>query len=71
MSLGTHSIDGSADARHVSSGPVHAAAVHVPSDVPPTVGIRPLTATVVLTSCFPGSAPTPLMSGRRTRQATL
>jgi len=47
MSSGTPSVDGSAAAQHVLSGPVHAAGVHVPPDVPPTVGIRPVTATVV------------------------
>src|SRR6185369_11382983 len=47
MSSGTHSIDGSAAVRPVRSGPVHAAGIHVPQDVPPTVGIGPITATVV------------------------
>jgi len=47
MSSGTPTIDGPAAAQHVPSGPVLAAAVHVPQDVPPTVGIRPITAAVV------------------------
>ena len=47
MSSRTPFIDGSAAAQHVSSGPVLTAAVHMPQDVPPTVGIRPITAAVV------------------------